>query len=179
MRAWAGHAVFATILMGSLAAQNRAADWPDNKSARLLEPAILRVAGSYGLNLHEYRTTSGTTSRTLVFEALGCSQPVKVSLRLSTFEEESLMESAPEQGYTRRYIYFNRSWDTPDPRAAFVQRMKYGVLAAFGLTEYVPSWYLILVETPKNCRTAAAVDWRSVWNRNYLVAAHPDVKADD
>ncbi|MBV8104957.1 MAG: hypothetical protein JO223_10105 [Hyphomicrobiales bacterium] len=89
------------------------------------------------------------------------------------------MESAPEQGYTRRYIYFNRSWDTPDPRAAFVQRMKYGVLAAFGLTEYVPSWYLILVETPKNCRTAAAVDWRSVWNRNYLVAAHPDVKADD
>jgi hypothetical protein len=54
--------------------------------------------------------------------------------------------------------------------------MKYRVLATFGLTEYTPSWYLILVETPKNCRTAAAIDWRSVWNRNYLAAAQHDVE---
>ena len=110
-------------------------------------------------------------TRTLVFDAPGCSQPVQVSLRLSTFEEKSLMKSASEQGYTRRYVYFDQSWDRPEPRAAFVQRMKYSALTMFGLTEYVPSRFLVLVETPKNCRTAEAVDWRLVWNRDYLAAA--------
>jgi hypothetical protein len=122
------------------------------------------------LDLREYKKTSGMTSRTLVFEAPGCSQPVTVSARLSTFEEESLMEHDPVQGYTRRYIYFDRSWDTPEPRAAFAQRMKYSALAMFGLTEYVPSRYLILVEAPKNCRAAEAIDWRSAWKRSYLAA---------
>ncbi|MBV9288383.1 MAG: hypothetical protein JO288_11285 [Hyphomicrobiales bacterium] len=107
----------------------------------------------------------------LVFEAPGCSLPVQVSPRLSNFEEESLMDYAPEQGYTRRYLYFDRSWDKPAPRAAFLQRMKYWALAMFGLTDYTPSRYLILVEAPKNCQSAEAVDWRSVWKRDYLAGA--------
>ena len=41
-----------------------------------------------------------------------------------------------EPGHVRRYICFDRTWDTPDPRAAFFQRMKYAALAMFGLTEY-------------------------------------------
>ena len=170
MRGWAAHAIFATILLGSLAVQGRATDSLSD-DASILEPAILRVAGSHGLELHEYRKGGGMMPRALIFEAPGCSQPVQVSSRLWTFEEETLMEKAPEQSYTRRYIYFDQSWDTPHPRAVFVQRMKYRVLAMFGLTEYEPSPYLILVETPKNCVTAEAIDWRSVWSRNYLFAA--------
>ncbi len=170
-----GHTVFAAVLIGSLAAQERVADWFED-DASLLEPAILRIAGSHGLHLREYRTTNGIMTRTLVFDVPGCSQPVQVSLRLATFEERSLMESLPEQSYTRRYIYFDQSWDRPNPQGAFAQRMKYSALAMFGLTEYVPSRYLVLVETPKTCRAAEAVDWSSVWNRDYLAAAQ-DVKA--
>ena len=92
---------------------------------------------------------------------------MQVSLRLSsTFEEQTLLEYVPEPGYVRRYVYFDRIWDTPDHRAAALQRMKYAALAMFGLTEYAPSWYLLLIEAPSNCRAAQAIDWRSVWNRH-------------
>jgi hypothetical protein len=173
---WPAHAIFATILVGSLAAREQAAK-PIDDSLSLLEPAVLRVAGSRGWGFREYRTNSGMVSRTLVFEAPGCSQPVEVSLRLSTFEEETLAESAPEPGYLRRYIYFDQTWDTPDPRAAVVQRMKYAALATFGLTKYTPSWYLLQVEAPPNCRAAKATDWRSIWNRDDLAAAQASADA--
>ena len=170
MRVWPAHAVFAAILVGSLAAREQAAE-PIDYSLSLLEPAVLRVAGSQGWGLREYRTINGVASRALVFNVPGCSQPVEVVLRLSTFEEQTVMESAPEPGYLRRYIYFDQTWDTPDPRAAVVQRMKYAALATFGLTKYAPSWYLLQVEAPANCRAAEAIDWRSVWNRDDLAAA--------
>ncbi len=132
MRVWAAHAVFAAILVGSLATHQRAADALVDSGS--LEPAVLRVARSHDWGLGEHRTTSGTSVPTLVFEAPACSQPVFVSLRLSSFEEETIMQYAPEPGRVRRYIYFDRTWDTPDPRAAFLQRMKYAVLAMFGIT---------------------------------------------
>ena len=176
MRTWAGHVVFAVVLIGSVAARERGADLPAD-DVRLLEPAIVRVAGSHGLNFRGYRTTSGIVTRTLVFDAPGCSQPVRVSPRQWTFEEESLRERVPDQAYTRRYIYFDRSWHAPDPQGVFVQGMKYRALAMFGLTDSAPSRYLLLVEAPKNCRGAEAVDWRDVWNRSYLAAAHADGSA--
>ena len=49
------------------------------------------------------------------------------------------MEDAAEPGYTRRYVYFDRTWATPEPWAAFVLRVKYEVLGMFGLAEYAPS----------------------------------------
>ena len=175
MRAWAAHAVFAAILLGSLATQERAADTLADSVS--LEPAVVRVANSHGWGLREHRITSGMNWPTMVFVAPGCSQPVLVSLRLATFEEETVMQYTTEQGYARRYIYFDRIWDTPDPRAAFVQRMKYGFLAMFGLTEYEPSQYLLLVETPPHCQAAQAIDWGPVWNRDTLAAAQASAEA--
>ena len=47
MRAWAAHAVFAAILLSSIAIRERAADaLPDSER---LEPAIVHVAGSHRL----------------------------------------------------------------------------------------------------------------------------------
>ncbi len=175
MRTWAAHAVFAAILIGSLVTRERAADaLADSVS---LEPAVLRVAGSHGWGFDDYRTTSGTVSRTLVFEAPGCSQPVFVSLRLSSFEEETTTQYAPEPGYARRYVYFDRTWDAPDPRAAYLRRMKNAVLAKFGMTEYEPSRYLLLVEAPPHCHAAETIDWRPVWSRDTLAAAQANATA--
>jgi hypothetical protein len=167
VRIWAVHALFAAILVGSLAAQERSADAFDD-GRDLLEPGVLRIAMSQGLRLTEYRGASSLNPRVLVFDAPGCSQPTRVSLRLWTFEQESLLEHAPEPGYGRRYIYLDRTWSAPDPRAVFVQRLKYKSLSLFGLTEYVPSRYLLLVEAPMDCRAAQTIDWRSVWNRRSL-----------
>lgn len=178
MRAWLGRAVFVTILLGSFAAQERAAVSPEDGPG-LLEPGILRVAGSHGLSLREYKTTNGVFSRTLVFDAPGCSQPVKVSQRVWTFEEEPLLERHPDPGYARRYVYIDRSWDRPDPRGVFIQRTKYRSLAMVGLTEYIPSTHLIVVETAKNCRAAEAIDWSPVWSRVSLSTARAGDGAAD
>ncbi len=175
MRVWAVHAIFAAILVGSLAAKERTAA-PFEDSPDLLEPVVLRVAASQGLRLNEIRSASKGNPRVLVFDAPGCSHPMRVSLRLSTFEQESLLQSIPEPGYMRRYIYLDRTWNAPYPRAVFVERMKYKSLAVFGLTEYVPSSYLLLVEAPTDCRAAKTMDWRPVWNR-YNLAAQADAAA--
>jgi len=174
MRVWAMHAVFAAILIGSLAAQERATEVLAVSDS--LEPAVLRVARSHGLDFREYRTNSGTVLRALVFEAPSCSRPVIVNLRLGTFEEESV-QSAPDQGYVRSYYYIARSWDAPAPHAVWAQRVKYGALAMFGLTEYVPSRYLLLVDAPPQCQAAETIDWRPVWNRVYLAAPQAETEA--
>ncbi len=175
MRTWAAHAVFAAILIGSLVTRERAAD--AFASSVSLKAAVLRVAGSHDWGLDEHRTTSGATVPTLVFAAPGCSQPVFVSLRLSSFEDETMMQYALEPGYVRRYIYFDRTWDAPDHRAAFLQRMKYEVLAKFGMTEYLPSDYLLLVEAPPHCQAAKTIDWRPVWSRDTLATAQGNAAA--
>ena len=68
-----------------------------------------------------------------------------VVLRVS-FDEEPLLRSAREQGDVLRYVYIDRSWEKPDRLAFFVERMKYAALATFGLTRYVPSGHLLLVD---------------------------------
>lgn len=156
------HAVFAIILVGSLTARPRAGE-PLPDSIRL-EPAVLRVASAYGWHLREHRTVSGVEA--LVFDAPGCSQPVEVIFRLPTFEEETIMQFARKPGYARRYVYIDKVWNTPDPWAAFVQRIKYSALFAFGLTDYAPSWHLLQVEAPAICQAAEAVDWLPVWRRD-------------
>ncbi len=170
MRAWAAHTLFAAILIGSLATHEREVD-PLADSSVSLEPAVVRVADSYGWRLLEHRSTTGIAWPTLVFEAPGCSRPIIANLLSLSFEQETIMRYAAEPGYTRRYIYFDRIWDRPHPREAFIQREKYAVLAMFGMTEYEPSFYLLSVETPPDCQAAGAIDWRPVWSRGYLKAA--------
>jgi hypothetical protein len=175
MRTWAAHAVFAAILFGSLVTRERAAD-PFAGSVSF-KAAVLRVAGSHGWAFDDYRATRDMVSWTLVLEAPGCSQPVLVSLRLSSFEDETMMQYALEPGYVRRYVYFDRTWDAPDHWAAFLQRMKYEVLAKFGMTEYLPSDYLLLVEAPSRCQAAETIDWRPVWSRDTLATAQANATA--
>jgi hypothetical protein len=173
MRAWPLHVVFATILVGSLAAKERANDemvQNDN-----LEPAITRVAQSYGLALRGDVTPPRTGIPALAFEAPGCSQPVVVFM-LVTFDEESIVPLAGASDDVLRYTYIDRSWEKPDRLAFFIERMKYAALATFGLTRYVPSKHFLLVDAPSHCQTADAIDWRNVWNRDYVAAGRPDTE---
>ena len=175
MRAWPLHIVFATILVGSLAAKERAADVVVEVDNGALEAAVTRVARSHGLAFREYLTFAGNVPA-LAFEAPGCSRPVLVVLRV-TFDYEPVMQSARGQGDLLRYVYIDRSWEKPDRLAFFVDRMKYAALATFGLTRYVPSGHLLLVESPPRCQAADAIDWRNVWDRDYVGAGRTDTEA--
>jgi hypothetical protein len=168
MRAWPLHIVFATMLVGSLAAKERADDVLVEFDNPDLEAAVTRIAQSHGLALREHVTVAGNVPA-LAFEAPGCSEPVTVALRV-TFDFEPFVASARDRGDVLRYVYLDRSWEEPDRLAFFIERMKYAVLATFGLTRYVPSAHLLLVDAPSHCQTVEAIDWRNVWNRDYVAA---------
>jgi hypothetical protein len=94
-----------------------------------------------------------------------------------TFDQEGVARSATEPGYVLRYVYIDRSWAKADRLAVVAERVKYAALAVLGLTPYVPSWHLLLIESPDRCRAPNDIDWRIAWSRDYLVAtqADPDV----
>jgi hypothetical protein len=170
MRAWPLHVVFAILLVGSLAAKERAADTLLDVDNLDREMAVLRVAQSHGLAFRENTTLAGTKLPALAFAAPGCFQPILVVLR-AQFDEEALLRSAREQGDEIRYAYIDSSWEKPDRLAFFVERMKFAALATFGLTRYVPSGHMLLVDSPSRCPAADAIDWRDVWNRDYIEAS--------
>jgi hypothetical protein len=166
MRTWPLHVVFSTILVGSLAAKERGAEILDVDNGTL-RTAVIRIARSQGLEFREDAMIAGTNVPALAFEAPGCSGPVLVAVRV-VFEQELLTRAAREIGDVVRYVYIDRAWEKPDRLALFIERGKYAALATFGLTRYIPSGHLLLVESPQHCQIADAIDWRNVWNPDYL-----------
>jgi hypothetical protein len=44
-------------------------------------------------------------------------------------------------------------------------------LALFHLTHYVPSWRLLLIDSPRDCPIVDGIDWRMVWSRDHVTAS--------
>lgn len=172
MRAWPLRLVFVVILLGSLAVRERAGDALDEGGG--LDPAIIRVARAHGLVFARYTTINDSDIGALAFEAPGCSRPVLVVPLLTTFDQEPVVRSAGAPGDVLRYVYIDRVWDKPDRMAVLVERIKYSALAIFGLTRYAPTWRLLLVVSPYQCRAADAIDWRSAWDRGDIESEASD-----
>jgi hypothetical protein len=171
MKAWALHALFAIILVGSLVVKERSDDVLVERGN--LELAVIRVARSYGLIFRGYTTISDAEIRALLFDAQGCR--VSVVLFPVTFEQEPVVRSIRgHPDVRRRYAYLDAAWDKPHRLAVFFLRTRVAALAAFGLTRYVPSWHMLVVDSPTDCQVQEAIDWRTVWNRDYLTATPAD-----
>jgi hypothetical protein len=153
--------VFASLLVGSVAAKDRTTDVL--VESRSHEPAVIRVAQSAGLAFRQKTTITGTDIPALVFDGAGCSQPVLVALLSLTFEEEPAIRSARVPGYALRYFYIERSWQEPRRLAVYVERIKYAALAVLGFTQFTPFRQVLLVESPPNCPVANHVNWQFVW----------------
>jgi hypothetical protein len=166
VRPWLLHGLFAIILLGSLAARERAGDVPLESGN--LEAAVIRVARSHGLTFREAATVTDARLRALAFDASGCARPVLAVFLAVTLQEEAAVRSVRGPGDVLRYVYLDGTWETPDRLGIFIQRVKHEALAGFGLTQYVPSRSVLLVESPPGCQVADAVDWRVVWDRDYL-----------
>ena len=162
MRLWA-HALFAAVLVGSLASRERSAEAPVDSAS--LESAALNVARSQGLAFREFRASETDWGRTMAFDVPGCSLPLLATWRPATFEDEATTQSALRQGYQQQYVYFDRKWSKPNRWAVSIQRMKYGLLALFGRADYATSSYVLEVEAPRDCSAAERVDWRPAWSR--------------
>jgi hypothetical protein len=157
------HAVFAAALMGSLASRERSAEAPVDDSG--LEAAVLRVGRSEDLRFLQYGANDTGWGRAMAFSAPGCSRPVLATWRPATFEDEAAAASAPREGYRRAYVYFDRKWDRPDRWAVSMQRIRYGLLAVFGRTDYATSDLILQIDAPSDCQAAGRMDWRPAWSR--------------
>lgn len=173
MKFWA-HAVFAAVLIGSLASRERSAEAPVTNAG--VGSVVVSVARSQGLSLREYQTSAANGEQIMVFDVPGCPKPMSVILRMATFEDEATTESPTRQGYQKQYIYFDRKWGSPRPWAVSIQRMKYSLLALFGRTDYATSNLVLEVEAPRECPAAESLDWRPVWSRAYLAVAEATVQ---
>jgi len=174
VRAWPLHVVFSTILLGSLASKERAVDVLE-AGDDTLQTAAARIGQSQGLDFREYAKIAGNLP-VVVFEAPGCSGPVLVIAHM-ILDEAPVMRFVREQDDITRYVYIDRTWEKPEHLALFVERIKYAALASFGLTPYVPWGHLLLVASPPRCETAAAIDWRNMWNRDYIATVRADPEA--
>jgi hypothetical protein len=171
MKPWPVHVVFAIILVGSLAAKERTTDVLVDGTN--LEPTVIRVARSQGLVFREYTTIADTDVRALAFEASACSRPLLVVLLSVTFDQELVVRlagSARQPNSKLRYVYIDGIWDQPQRLTVFVKRMKYTALAVFGLTQYAPHRWVLLIESPPQCQISDDIDWRDVWNADQLRA---------
>jgi hypothetical protein len=175
MRAWPLHVVFASILVGSLAAKELAAEAPADPAD--FEPAIIRVARAQGLAFREYTTLTGTDYGAMAFKAPGCSRPVFVAVLEENLDRRAILGLGGDEGDLLRYVYIDRSWDKPDRLAFYVQRMKYALLKTFRLTRYDPNPRILFVDAPSQCEIVDRIDWRNAWNRDYLAAMRADAAA--
>lgn len=157
------HAVFAALLIGSLLSRERSAEAPVDDSD--LVSAVLRVGRSEGLRFLEYGANTTGWGRAMAFSVPGCSRPLLATWRPATFEDAAAAVSVPQQGYRRNYVYFDRKWDSPDRWAVSMQRIKYGLLAMFGRTDYATSDLILQIDAPRDCPAAQSLDWRPAWSR--------------
>jgi hypothetical protein len=160
------HAAFAVILVGTLLARERAGD--ALQDSPFIQAAVVRVAQSRGLVFSGYKTLTDAEIQVLTFATPACAGLVFVDVLPVTFDQETLVQTAPPPDYARRYVYIDRIWAEPNRPAVVVERARQAVLAVLGLTRYVPSWHLLLVDAPLGCLAADAIDWRPVWDRHYL-----------
>jgi hypothetical protein len=173
MRGLLPHTIFAGILIVSVAMAGRATDVLNENND--IEPAVIRVARSHGLTLRKEETTTKEAVRTLVFEPSGCGSPLSVTLLSVTFEEEPLVQMVRGESDVVRYIYLNHVWTAPDRLASFFEWKLHKALRLFGLTQYVPSRYMLRVASPPGCRLVDAIDWRIVWKRELAESRDADV----
>jgi hypothetical protein len=172
MRVLAFHAIFASILIGSLVAHDRDAGVALD-GLRIQEQAASLTARSHGLILHERKTNF----LNLLLEGDACSQPVSVIFRPITLEDQATIRATPDPGYLRRYVYIDLNSDKLDPWAIWMERAKYELLGVFGLAQYAPSRYLLQVDEPADCPLVETIDWRPVWRRDFLTTIEDNPQA--
>lgn len=167
MRAGIGYALFAVILVGSVLTNARPGYPP--AGAEQLRAAVIDLARSNDLTSLGQITFANHLIDALAFDANDCNQAITVAL-LSVHSEQAPLLEALNQGRVLRFVYYDRTWRTPDRVSITWERQKQKALALLGLTRYVPSEYMLAIVAPSGCKAADAVAWDKIWERRYLAS---------
>jgi hypothetical protein len=171
MKRRATHGIFAAILAASIGVNSRIGDVVtagDIAAGKDILPAVIGVARSYDMALEQESRIADVT--VLTFRVPGCARPLVIAPLDVSLDRVPLVPQLDGEAYAVRYVYLDRAWTKPDHLALVIKWRIHKVLGIFGLSRYVPSGYVLLIDAPRGCRIIDAVNWRPVWDRNYLAS---------
>jgi hypothetical protein len=159
--------VLRTILAGLLIATISAKIWrPHNITEVDTRAAVVALVTGQGWSAYDEAATSpNSLGKAINFwapecEALGQVFAIDLGLQLAP-----MLDGVIRPGYTRRFVYIDRTWLTEDRFGMRLEWLKYRVLSIFGLGRYVANETALVIAEPHDCRVADKVGWSAVWER--------------
>ena len=126
--------------------------------------AVIREHG-YGLRENPVKPPK-LLATAVYFQRPECSQPSFALPYPISNEAQQMLTRLNKPEFQRSYFYMGRSWGEQNRVAMQLEWMKYSVLNIFGASPYVPFKQAILLAEPPGCASPAAIDWRTVWDKN-------------
>jgi len=169
MTKWGIHALFAVLLLASIATNfsGRAIGAAHNEfSSEDVSTAVLRLAQTHGMVLQT--TAKGDGVSALTFRAPGCPDPVLLAPVDINLEQLPLVPQLSGDTYAVRYAYLDRVWDKPDRASLYLQWKFHRALQLIGLSRYLPLPYVLLIQAPPDCRSVQPLDWSPIWQPSYV-----------
>jgi hypothetical protein len=129
--------------------------------------AVTAVISEHGYDLRENPIKPPKLLAAAVyFQRPECNQPSFAMPYLISAEALPMLTRLNKPEFQRSYFYMERSWGEQNRVAMVMEWLKYTVLDIFGASPYVPFKQAIILADPPGCASPAAIDWRSVWDKN-------------
>jgi hypothetical protein len=105
-------------------------------------------------------------SSVIYFQRPECDRPSLVLPYYINAETLPLLARLTSPGFHYHFYYMDGAWSEESRVAMFFAWAKYAVLDVFGASQYVPVKKAIVLAEAPDCRPAAPIDWRSVWQKD-------------
>jgi hypothetical protein len=129
--------------------------------------AVTAVISEHGYGLRENPVKPPKLLAAAVyFQRPECDQASFVLPYLISTETLPILMRLNKPEFARRYFYMERSWSEQNRVPMVLEWVKYTVLDIIGASPYVPFKQAIILAEPPGCAAPAAIDWRTVWDKN-------------
>lgn len=160
MRAWATRVLFASLLLGALAARIQASHEPSEYDVR---PAVAAMLSSRGIAARIMPSEDSALLKAVAFDAPQCGGRIDVFPVRLNLQEGPLFDAVVGAGRERRIAYLGRTWEAPSRLDLRLEWLKHKALSVLGLNPYTASTTALLVASPKDCALARSIDWAPFW----------------
>src|SRR5262245_55195692 len=153
-------AILALLLLMTVASKTRVAT---NLNQDELKSNVLAVVSKHGLRAQSAPTRNLLPAAAHI-EAPGCDGTIEVILVHINLQEAPLFDTFVKPIYTRRYAFFDKTWDSENRVGMRLTWLKHKLLSFLGLGRFVNSTTGLLIASPPDCGAAWAIDWSPVWS---------------
>lgn len=106
------------------------------------------------------------------FQRPGCGRASVILPYPLNAESLPLLSRLAGADFKLRFFYLGKSWSEQNRLGMYLEWFKYTVLGLFGASPYIAVKKALVLAEPPDCTSAAAIDWRAVWNRQHRFKEH-------